>query len=89
MSNFSCCWTDCKEKFVTTIISQALKLHLRAPGRALKLVGRLKVWDHIMVIKWSIVCKAKPYSNGAMHFNLCLAKKLGILRPKHGLAQKI
>ena len=44
-----------------------------------RLVWRLKDEGHIPVIKWSIVCNAKPYSSGAMHCQLCLAEKLAIL----------
>ena len=44
-----------------------------------RLAWRLKDEGHIPVIKWSIVCKAKSYSSGAMHCQLCLAKKLAIL----------
>ena len=42
-------------------------------------LGRLKQDDHIPVIKWCIVCKVKPYHSGAMHGQLCLAKKTGDL----------
>ena len=45
-----------------------------------KLVWRIKDEDHIPVIKLTIDCKAKPYSSGAMHCQLCLAEKMAILR---------
>ena len=68
-------------KLVTTTINKALKLRPRDTRQELsKLVWRLKDEGHIPVIKWSIVYKAKQYSSGAMHCQLCLAEKLAILR---------
>ena len=54
-------------------------MHQRHPTELSRLVWRLKDEGHIPVIKWSIVCNAKPYSSGAMHCQLCLAEKLTIL----------
>ena len=67
-------------KLVTTAISKGFKTSSKRHQTELsRLVWRLKDEGHIPVIKWSIVCTAKPYSSGAMHCQLCLAEKLAIL----------
>ena len=78
MSYYGCCETDFKTRYYNHKHSFKT-LSKRHQTELSRLVWRLKLESHIPVIKWSIVCNAKPYSNSAMHCQLCLAKKLAIL----------
>ena len=71
-TSFKAHYYNHKQSFKTSAKRHQIKLS--------KLVWRLKDEGQIPVIKWSIVCKAKPYSSGAMHCQLCLAEKLAILQ---------
>ena len=74
-----CCETNSKARYYNH--TQSFKTSsMTHQTEFSKLVWRLKDEGHIPVIKWSIVCKAKPYSCGANHCQLCLAEKLAILR---------
>ena len=78
ISYYGCCETDFKARYYNH--KQSFKtLSKRHQTELPRLVWRLKDEDHIPVIKWSIVCKVKPYSRGAIHSQLCLAEKLAIL----------
>ena len=78
MSYYGCCETDFKARYYNH--KQSFKtLSKRYQTKLSRLVWRLKDECHILVITWSIVCKAKAYSSGAMHCQLCLAEKLAIL----------
>ena len=78
MSYYGCCEKDFKACYYNH--KQSFKTSSKRHQTELfRLVWRLKDEGHIPVIKWSIVFNAKPYSSGAMHFQLCLAKKLAIL----------
>ena len=81
MSHYGCCETDFKvrshnhkQNFKTSSKIRDTKQSFQS----LFSVSRMRVT--FRVIKRSIVCKAKPYSSGAMHCQLCLAEKLAILR---------
>ena len=76
ISYYGCCETDFKARYYNHKQTSSK----RHQTELSKLVWRLKDEGHIPVIKWSIVCKAKPYSSGAMHCQLYLAEKLAILR---------
>ena len=78
MSYYGCCETDFKACYYNhkQSFKTSSKTHQTEFSR---LVWQLKNEGHITVIKWSIVCKAKPYSSGAVHCQLCLAEKLVIL----------
>ena len=79
MSYYGCCETDFKAHYYNH--KQSFKTSFERHQTELsKLVWRLKDEGHIPVKKWSIVCKAKPYSSSAMHCQLCLTEKLAILR---------
>ena len=74
-SYYGCCETDFKVRYYNH--KQRFKtLSKRHQTKFSKLIWRLKDEGHILVIKWSIVCKAKLNSSGAMHCQLCLAGKL-------------
>ena len=78
MSYYGCCETDFKARYCNH--KQSFKTSSKRHQTELsRLVWRLKDEEHIPVVKWSIVCNAKPYSSGAMHCQLCLAEKLAIL----------
>ena len=79
MSYYACCETYFEDRYYNH--KQSFKTSSKRHQTELsKLVWRIKDDGHIPVIKWSIVCKAKACSSGAMHCQLCLAKKLAILR---------
>ena len=76
MSYYGCCETDLKARYYNhkqSLITSSKKHQTELS----KLVWQFKDEGYIPVIKWSIVCKAKPNS---MHCQLCLAEKLAILR---------
>ena len=74
MSYYGCCKTDFKAHYYNH--KQSFKTSSKKHQiEHLKLVWQLKNECYISIIKWSIICKAKPYSSGAMHCQLCLAKK--------------
>ena len=78
MSYYGCCGTDFKARCYNH--KQSFKTSSKRHHAELsRLVWRLKDEGHIPVIKWFIVCNAKPYSSGAMRCQLCLAEKLAIL----------
>ena len=78
MSYYGCCETDFKARYYNH--KQSFKTSSKRHQTELsRLVWRLKGEGRIPVIKWSIVCKAEPYSSGAMYCQLCLAEKLAIL----------
>ena len=78
MSYYGCCETDFKTRYYNH--KQSFKTSSKRHQTKLsKLVWRLKDEGHIPIIKWSSVCKAKPYSSGTMQCQLCLAKKTGHL----------
>ena len=79
ISYYGCCETDFKARYYSH--KQSFKTSSKRHQTELsRLVRRLKDEGHIPVIKWSIVCNAKPYSGGALHCQLCLAEKCAILR---------
>ena len=79
MSYYGCCETDFKARYYNH--KQSFKTSSeRRQTEFSKLLRRLKDEGRIPVIQWSIVCKAKLYSSGAMHCQLCLAEKLATLR---------
>ena len=79
ISYYGCCVTDFKARYYNH--KKSFKISFKRHQKELsKLVWQLKDEGHILVIKWSIVCKAKPYSSGAIYCQLCLAEKLAILR---------
>ena len=78
MSYYGCCETDFKVRYYNH--KQSFKISSKRHQTELsRLVWRLKDEGHIPIIKWSIVCNAKPYSSSAMPCQLCLAEKLAIL----------
>ena len=78
MSYYGCCETDCKARYYNH--KQSFKTSSKRHQAELsRLVWRLKDEGHVPAIKWSIVCKAMPYSSGAMRCQLCLAEKLATL----------
>ena len=78
MSYYGCCETNFKTRYYNH--KQSFKASSKRHQTDLsRLVWRLKDEGHIPVIKWSIVCYAKPYSSCAMHCQLCLVEKLAIL----------
>ena len=63
MSYYGYCETDFKARYYNH--KQSLKSSSKRHQTELsRLVWRLKVEGYIPVIKWSIVCRAKPYSSG-------------------------
>ena len=78
MSYYGCCETDFKARYYNH--KQSLKTSSKRHQTELsRLVWQFKDKGRIPVVKWSIVCNAKPYSSGAMHCQLRLAEKLIIL----------
>ena len=78
MSYYGCCETNFKTRYNNH--KQSFKTSsMRHQTDLSKLVWRLKDEGHIPVIKWFIVCNAKPYSSGAKHCQLYLVEKLAIL----------
>ena len=79
MEYYGCCETDFKVRFYNH--NQSFKNPSKRNQTELsKLVWSLKDANHNPVIKWSIVCKSKPYVCGAKQCQLCLAEKLSILQ---------
>ena len=83
---YCCCETDFKAYYYN--YKQSFKiLSKRHQTELSKLVWQLKDEGHIPVIKWSIVCKAKPHSSGCKALPTVIDRKTGYLagRPRYDL----
>jgi len=79
MAYYGCCATDFKARYYNH--TQSFKNpSKRFQTELSKLVCNLKDAGHTPAIKWSILCKAKPYAGGGNRCQLCLSEKLANLQ---------